>query len=120
MSFGAFAFIYFSLAFILFVLILFEKKFIAMEDKYKKARKLRIKELEEENSLQKEIIYIQFKKNVNLKEKNVNLNAKLNAQKRINSTILEDLRQERMKRDNEVQKQIKKESASDVKNSFDV
>lgn len=94
MSFGAFAFIYFSLAFILFVLILFEKKFIAMEDKYKKARKAKIRDLEKIIATQDKVIDLQHS---NIRK----LSKELSTQKKINSIDRETLRQERLMRDKE-------------------
>ncbi len=91
MSFGAFAFIYFSLAFILFVLILFEKKFIELEDKYKKARKAKIRDLEKVIAARDKLIDLQHS---NIRK----LSKELSHQKKINSINLETLRQERLMR----------------------
>lgn len=94
MSFGAFTFIYFSLAFILFILILFEKKLIALEDKHKKARKAKIRDLEKIIATQDKVIDLQHNK---IKE----YGKELSTQKKINSINLEALRQERLMRDKE-------------------
>lgn len=94
MSFGAFAFIYFSLAFILFVLILFEKKFIELEDKHKKARMAKIKDLEKIIATQDKVIDLQHNK---IRE----YGKELSTQKKINSIDRETLRQERLMRDKE-------------------
>ncbi len=94
MSFGAFAFIYFSLAFILFILILFEKKFIELEDKHKKARMAKIKDLEKIIATQDKVIDLQHNK---IRE----YGKELSKQKMLNSIDRETLRQERMRRDKE-------------------
>lgn len=87
---GDFTFIYFSLAFIFLVLILFEKKFIELEDKHKKARMAKIKDLEKIIATQDKVIELQHNK---IRE----YGKELSTQKKINSINLETLRQERLK-----------------------
>lgn len=91
-----------ALALVLFFLILFEKKLIAFEDRWREVRKKRIKELESAVELQKgvinfleEIIEDQFCIIAEHKDS-------LRTQERINSINLETLRQERLKNSREV------------------
>lgn len=92
MSFGAFTFIYFSLAFILFILILFEKKLIELEDKHKKARKDKIKDLKKIIAIQDKVIDLQHDK---IRE----YGKALSTQKMVNSIDRETLRQERLQKE---------------------
>lgn len=87
---GAFSAVFWALAVVLLLLILFEKKLIALEEKRCEARKKRIRELEEENSIHRCLIRV-------MAEKILALDNKLKAQERINEVNLEDLRRERMK-----------------------
>ena len=89
-SFEAFSTVYWILALVLFFLILYEKRLIALEEKRRKARRKHIEELKRENSVQRFII-------VALAEKLSELKSKHGALERINETNLEDLRRERMK-----------------------
>ena len=92
-SIGSFSCVFWFLAAVLLLLVIFEKPLIAYEDKKheEKMRRKRLEELEKENLIQKELIYIQFKKRMALEHK-------LMAQKRINEINLEALRLERMKK----------------------
>lgn len=101
-SIGSFSCVFWTLASVLLMLVIFEKPLIAYEDKKHKERmrKKRLKELEEETLLQREIIISQFKKRVALENK-------LMAQKRINEINLEALRLERMKKREEVKQSEK-------------
>lgn len=101
-SIGSFSCVFWTLASVLLLLVIFEKPLIAYEDKKHKGRmrKKRLKELEEETLLQREIIISQFKKRVALENK-------LMAQKRINEINLEALRLERMKNREEVKQSEK-------------
>ncbi len=92
---GTFSAVFLALTFALFFLVLFEKKLIAFEDKRRGARKKRIRELEEENSIHRCLIGVMAKKILALDNK-------LKAQKRINEINLESLRLERMKNREEV------------------
>lgn len=87
---GTFSAIFWVLAVVLLLLILFEKPLVALEEKRCEARKKRIKELEEENSIYRYIIGV-------MAEKILALDNKLKAQESINEVNLEDLRRERMK-----------------------
>lgn len=61
---GTFSAIFWALAVVLLLLILFEKPLIALEEKRCEARKKRIRELEEENSIHRYIIGVMAEKNI--------------------------------------------------------
>ncbi|MBQ9913076.1 MAG: hypothetical protein IJO73_02490 [Clostridia bacterium] len=99
---GTFSALFWALAVVLLLLILFEKKLIAFEDRWREVRKKKIRKLEKQIALQNdvmefmdELICEQFCYAVELKRK-------LKAQERINEINLEDLRQERLKNNREV------------------
>jgi uncharacterized coiled-coil protein SlyX len=99
---GAFSAVFLPLAAVLLFLVLFEKKLIAFEDRWREVRKKRIKELESAVELQKgvinfleEIIGEQFCIIAEHKES-------LRTQKMINSIDRETLRQERLRNSREV------------------
>ena len=92
-----FSSIFWLLAFIMLFLILFEKKLIAFEDRWREARKRRIKDLEKTVDIQDKLIVYLF-------AENKKLGKELSKQHKINSINLEELRQERLKNSREVKR----------------
>ncbi len=92
---GAFSAVFWALAVVLLLLILFEKKLIAFENKCIEARKAKIRDLEKVIAVQDKVIDLQHS---NIRK----LTKALSTQKKINSINLETLRQERLKNNREV------------------
>ena len=98
---GGFSVVYFALAAVLFLLILFEKPLIALEEKRYETRKAVIKELMDIKDMQKQVIGIQDEV-IDLQHSHIKkLQRELSTQHKINSINLETLRQERLMREKE-------------------
>lgn len=97
-SLGAFSAVFWPLAILLILLVLFEKPLVAWEEKRYEVRKAVIKELMDIKDMQKQVIGIQDKV-IDLQHSNIKkLQRELINQKKINSINLETLRQERLMR----------------------
>ncbi len=97
-SLGSFSVVYFALAAVLFLLILFEKPLIALEEKRIEVRKAVIRELRLMMKNKEKVIDIQDKLIDYLFAENKKLGKELSNQHKINSINLETLRQERLMR----------------------
>ena len=95
---GGFSAVYFTLAAVLILLVLFEKKLIKWEEERFKVRKAVIKELMDIKDMQKQVIDIQDEV-IDLQHSHIKkLQRELSCQHKINSINLEALRQERLMR----------------------